>query len=87
MNLSADALRERFADLTAQHDKIREKAEPLRAQYDALVQKNRAAEDAQADKVRKAEKGLYEIEQERATIARALGGKTSAPKADEAAEG
>jgi hypothetical protein len=79
MNLSTAALRKRFADLTKKHDAIRAKADPLRLKYDTLAQHNRKAEDAAAARVKDAEAGLFEIEQERATIARALGGKTSEP--------
>lgn len=80
MNLSADELRDRFKELTAKHDAIRAKSDPLRATYDKLVQGNRAKEDEAAAKVKAAEAGLAGIETERAMIARALGGKTSAPQ-------
>ena len=79
MDFDPKKLRARFAKLTADHDAIRRKADPLRADYDDLVQRNRKAEDAAAAKVKKAEAGLYDIEQERAAIARALGGRTSEP--------
>ena len=79
MDLSADTLRKQFGKLTKQHDAIRAKSTPLRESYDAMVQANRAREDKAAAEIKKAEDGLYEIEQERAAIARALGGKTSEP--------
>ena len=79
MDLSADTLRKRFAKLTRDHDTIRGKSTPLRESYDALVQANRRKEDKAAAEIKKTEDGLYDIEQERAVIARALGGKTSEP--------
>jgi vacuolar-type H+-ATPase subunit D/Vma8 len=79
MDFDPKKLRKRFAELTEKHDAIRAKSDPLRAKYDTLVQDNRKAEDEAAKRVSNAERGLYEIEMERATIARALGGKTSEP--------
>lgn len=78
MDLSPATLRKRFAELTKKHDGIRAKSAPLREKYDALVQNNRKAEDAAAKRVSDAEMGLFDIEMERAAIARALGGKTVA---------
>jgi predicted nucleic acid-binding Zn-ribbon protein len=79
MDFDPKKLRARFAELTEKHDAIRAKADPLRERYDALVQGNRKAEDAAAKRVKNAEDGLYEIEMERAAIARALGGRTAEP--------
>ena len=80
MDLSADTLRKQFAKLTKDHDAIRAKSTRLRDSYDALVQANRAKEDKAAAEIKKAEDGLFDIEQERAAIARALGGRTSEPE-------
>jgi predicted nucleic acid-binding Zn-ribbon protein len=79
MDFDQKKLRARFAELTKKHDAIRAKSTPLRDSYDKTVQANRAREDDLAAKVKAAEKGLYEIEMERAMIARALGGRTAEP--------
>ena len=79
MNLSPETLRKRFHELTARAEKIRAKADPLRGKRDALLGKHGAEIDPLNAKIRKAEDGLFEIEQERAMIARALAGKVGAP--------
>lgn len=80
MDFSPEALRERFAALTAKHDEIRAKSDPLRIKRDKHVQAARKVEDKMNAEIKKAEEGLFELEMERATIARALGGKTAAPQ-------
>lgn len=77
MDFSPETLRARFHELTAQHDEIRAKSDPLRAKRDALSQKHALEEKALNDRIKEVEAGLFEIEQERAALARALGGKTS----------
>lgn len=70
----------RFWELKARRDKQREKADPIRAARDKLVAKQMkelAAEDA---KVKAAEKGLGDIEQEMAMLTRAVGGKMGEPE-------
>ena len=76
MDFDPKKLRARFAKLTKDHDAIEKRAAPLRKAYDVLCQENRKAEDAAADKIKRTTEGLFDIEQERAAIARALGGKT-----------
>lgn len=75
MDFSPEKLRARFAELTKQYD-----ASPihkLKAERDAKADKLTRAQLVKYDeKIRAANKGLYEIEMERAAIARALGGKT-----------
>lgn len=72
-------MRARFAELTAQAAAIRETVDPLREHRDAVVNKAREDEQLLNDEIRTAEAGLFEIEQERAMIVRALGGKTGEP--------
>lgn len=71
--------RARFAELTAAAAAIRAKVDPLREHRDAVVNKAREDEQVLNDEIREAEAGLFEIEQERAMIVRALGGKTGEP--------
>lgn len=75
--------RARFADLSEQAAAIRVKVEPLREKRDAFVNKAREDEALLNDEIRKAETGLFEIEQERSMIVRALGGKTGEPIPEE----
>jgi hypothetical protein len=84
-------LRKRFADLGEQREAILAKTTPLREKRDALVQEVAAKIRPLDDEIQKFEGGgiLVQIDQERATIVRALGGKTSEPEAepaDDAAE-
>ncbi len=83
MDFTPPKLRARFRDLTEQMHKIHAKRDPLRTKRDALVAEQ-AEELAKHDKaIAKAEDGLFEIDQERAMIVRALGGKTAEPDAEE----
>ena len=75
---SPENLRKRFAELTDKAAGIRKVSDPLRAKRDAHVQKAREGEDKMNADIKAAEKGLFEIEQERGMIVRALDGKTSA---------
>lgn len=73
-------MRRRFHDLTKQAADIRVKGDPLRAERDALLA-SVAGRVAELEKQIKAiEAPLYDLEQERALIARALGGKTGSPE-------
>lgn len=78
MDFSPDKLRARFAELTKQYNAMDAKRAPLQQERDkkhaSLTTKQLQVYD---DKIRKANKGMYEVEMERAMIARALGGKTS----------
>lgn len=74
----------RFWELSRRRDEKRAKADPIRAKRDKLAAKH-AKEIAKAnDEVRVAEKGLFEIEQEIAMIARALGGRVTPPETEKA---
>lgn len=77
MNLSPDALRERFAELKPLVDaKLAESAplrEQLSAQWDSLTRKE---EEALRQQIVAAEAGLHDMQNELAMIARALGGRT-----------
>jgi uncharacterized coiled-coil DUF342 family protein len=73
-----EKMRARFAELGQQRDDILARSTPLREARDAFANEAREKEQAMNDKIRKAETKLLEIDQERALIARALGGKTGA---------
>ena len=79
MHLTHENLRARFRELTERSEAIRAASAPQRAALDKHV--NDAAEKTRelTEAVQKTEKGLFNIEQERALISRALGGKTSEP--------
>lgn len=70
------ALRIRFSELTAKVASIRAQSAPFRDAYDAEVARHTQAASPLKQAIREAEAGLYEIEQERAMISRALSGKT-----------
>lgn len=77
MDFSPDKLRARFAELTKQYEAKDAKRAPIQAERDKYMEtvgKKLAGFD---DRIRAANKGLYEIEMERAAISRALGGKTT----------
>jgi len=78
MDFSPDKLRARFAELTEKVEAIQAKRNPVRAKRDDLVAKQIRELSAADAAVRKAEAGLFDLDQERALIARALGGKTLA---------
>lgn len=80
MNLTKEGLRARFEELTEQRDVILAVSAPLRAKRDAAVQAAREAEDALNAQIKEAETGLFEIDDERAMVVRALNGKTGAPQ-------
>lgn len=73
-----DTLRKRFHELNARRDAILAVAMPLRAARDAFSAEADAKLAAMKADILKAEAGLFEIDQERAVISRALGGKTGA---------
>lgn len=75
MEMNPDKLRKRFHDLTAQAAKIRAKSDPIRAKRDKAQKDYMESIGKQNEALKKAEDGLFEIEQERAMIARALGGR------------
>lgn len=84
MDLNPKTLRAEFHKLTKQSDAIKAKAEPLRAKRDLLVNKFREEELELNAKIREVEKGLFEIENARGALVRALNGKTGDPEEAEA---
>lgn len=77
MDFSPEKLRARFAALTKQYEAKDAKRAPLQAKRDKYMETH-GAKLADFDKqIIAANKGMYEIEMERAAIARALGGKTA----------
>jgi hypothetical protein len=79
MNLSPDSLRKRFAEITKKYDAIDAKRTKLQLERDGKVDKVAAPklDKDYGDKIRKLHAEAAPIEEERAMISRALGGKTS----------
>ena len=71
-------MRKRFHELGRMRKAILDKSLPLRAQHDKIVQEAEAKAKALSKQFRaiEADGKLFEIDMERATLARALGGKT-----------
>jgi predicted nucleic acid-binding Zn-ribbon protein len=82
MNLTKEGLRARFEELTTQVEAIRAVSGPLRLARDEMVNDHRQAEQDADAEIRMAEEGLFDAEQERAMIVRALNGKTSVPEGE-----
>lgn len=80
MDLDPNKMRKRFHELGDKRDKIRAKADPLRTTRDKAARRHATEIAKHNDKVRSAEQGLFEIDQERAMIARALGGRLGEPE-------
>lgn len=78
MDFRPDALRKRFHDLGLLREQILARTTPLREARDSILQTAEAQAKVLADEFLRIEHegGLYDIDQERAVIARALGGKT-----------
>jgi predicted nucleic acid-binding Zn-ribbon protein len=76
MAFSKEAHEKRRDEVEKKIDAIRSKSGPLREKRDAHVQKARAREDEMNAEIAKAEKGLADLEQERAFLNRALGART-----------
>lgn len=75
-SLSQDAKQKMFWELTAEAAKIRERSTPLREKRDKLLA-SIALEVQQLEKeIREIEAPLYDIENRRGELARALRGKT-----------
>jgi hypothetical protein len=77
---TAETMKKRFWELTAQRDKHRAKSDPVRAERDKLVAKQLKELEEADKKVASAEEGLYEIEQEMALLVRAVGGRMGDPE-------
>lgn len=72
-------MRRRFADITAQREALMAKVAPLRQRYEAALaqeQKIKAQIRPLLDELKAAEKPLFDLDQERAIIVRALAGRT-----------
>jgi hypothetical protein len=74
-----DSMRKRFHELSTKRESILAVSAPLRAKRDEAVAVYESVARPLEAQIKEAEAGLYEIEQERAVIARALNGKTGAP--------
>lgn len=81
MDLNPDNLRTRFAELGEQREDILAISGPLREQRDVIAGKAQVSMAALDERIRAAEDGLFDIDQERALISRALGGKTGVGEA------
>lgn len=75
-----DTLKARFKEACSERDSILAKSTPLRAKRDAIVAKARELErtaEPLNQQIVAAEKGLFDLHNEIATIARALKGRTA----------
>lgn len=79
MAFSKEAHIKRRDEIEAKVAKIRDKSGPLRLKRDKHVQAAAKREDEMNAEIAKAEKGLFDLEQERAFLARALGARTLTP--------
>lgn len=79
MSFDPQAARERFHALGYKREEIKKVSDPIRAKRDKFVQDARAKEMKLNAELREAEQGLYELDQERAILARALLGQTGEP--------
>lgn len=90
LDFKPETLRKHFEKLTADYDKVDAKLQPLRDELDKLVagdtklsvKEANKREAALRTKIKTLQNEQYPIEMERATVARALGGKTSPPPAE-----
>lgn len=76
-------MQQRFHELTRERDKLLEKIKPLQDKYDALRAQQNAI-DVQLKPIiaelRAAKAPLYDIDNERAALSRALNGQTGKPE-------
>jgi hypothetical protein len=79
MDLTPEALRARFAELGDQRSAMLVVSSPLRDQRDTIAHDSQVRIAALDNQIEAAEAGLFDLDQERALIARALGGKTGEP--------
>lgn len=73
MTFDKDAMRARFWELTAQAEAIQANVAPLREAHDAFVNETAAKAREMHDAIKAAQEGLFDIENERAFLARGLG--------------
>lgn len=78
MSFTKDGLKARYLELNKLRTKIKAKSDPLRAERDALVADYQPRERKLHGAIKAAEQGLYDIDQEAALIAKALGNETPA---------
>jgi len=84
MATTTELLQQRFHEATAQAAAIRATAAPLRAQYEAKAQQMNTLKsemDAIAEQFRVIEAPLFDLDNERGSINRALNGLTGTPPA------
>lgn len=74
------SLRKRFHELSAQVAKIEAKLAPLFEELSAALDGPQDKEAEIRSRIVKVREGMYEMEMERAALARALGGKTGDPE-------
>ena len=82
MATTTELMQQRFREATAEADAIRAQAAPIRAQREALAVQANAIEAQMAtlaDQLRAIEAPLFDLDNERGTLVRALGGKTGTP--------
>lgn len=68
-----EAMCARFDELNTQVEAIKAVTEPLRAKRDEIVQAHDREANALNAEIKAAEEGLFELEMERAALARAVG--------------
>jgi predicted nucleic acid-binding Zn-ribbon protein len=71
-----DEWRQEFHDLGARKQEIHDTSEPLRAERDKISQEADRKLKELSQQIKEAEKDLFEIDQQRAALCRALGGRT-----------
>lgn len=80
MDLNPENLRARFAELGDQREAMLAASSPLRDRRDTVAREAQEQIAVLDSRIRAAEEGLFQIDQERGLIARALGGKTGEPE-------
>ena len=76
MDFNPDKMRARFQTLTKDYDKRMAKLEPLHKKLADHVAKSAKVEQELREQIAEAKEGMYDLEMERAMLARALGGRT-----------
>jgi len=80
MDFTPDKMRARFAELEKKLKKHVDDLQPTRDKRDKLSAQNAVEIDKLGKQIRDAQQPMVDIEMEMAALARALGGKTSAPE-------
>lgn len=70
-----EEMRKRFKELTSAVGEVRVRTTPLRAARDKLLNETQVKLQKMESEYMEIEKGLYDMEQDRAALARALGGR------------